>query len=232
MLFSLTISIVVLNLSLGFPILIQSRKDIGAKVFFLTTVVFSILTYVNYQSLTVAPVESLFWIRAVMFFAALHVFLYFVFVHSFSRDKEKWFTLNKRTFFSIMSLLSILWITISPFLFQGVHVSEKGRTEVIPGTLLPVFALWLIGILLVSIHKVWKMYTVSTGNEKEQWKYLLVGTSITYSTLILFNFVLSSFFNNSFFVQFTPLFSLPVVVAVAYAVVRHNLFSIKINQLF
>ena len=228
MLFPLTISIIVLNLSLGLPILLQSRRDAAARVFFAIIFVFSLLTYVNYRSLTVAPVESLFWIRLVMFFAATHVFFFFVFVHYFERKEAQFTRFSKRTVGSLVSFFLILFLTLSPFLFKGVSISETGRTDVVPGVFLPLFALWLVSVLFLSIQKVWRMYKSADGNARAQWQFLLIGTATSYIALFIFNFVFSSFLNNSYFVQFTPLFSLPVVIAVGYAVVRHSLFNIKI----
>jgi signal transduction histidine kinase len=54
------------------------------------------------------------------------------------------------------------------------------------------------------------------------------GSFTTYFALIIFNFFFAGVLRDASFVKYTPLYSLPIVVATGYAIIRHNLFNIKV----
>ncbi|OGZ05143.1 MAG: hypothetical protein A2845_02380 [Candidatus Lloydbacteria bacterium RIFCSPHIGHO2_01_FULL_49_22] len=223
---SLTIAIIILNLSLGLAILVQSKRGVDAGVFFLITLAFSALTIANYLSLTTDPNVALYWVRAEMFIAAWHTFLFFVFVHAFAKSHFE-YSLKHSLIFTVPFII-ILVISVSPYLFSAVALNKNGLVETIPGNLFPVFALWLLGTMFLSMRRVVINFRSSTGTLRSQWKYLLIGSCSTYLLLIIFNFILGGFLQNTRFLAYTPIFSLPILFATAYAIVKHNLFDIKV----
>ena len=224
---SLTIAIIVINLSIGITPLLQARRDIGAITFFLITFVFSLLSLANYLSLTKDMSVALYWIRIEMLLAAWHTFLFFVFVHVFTKQAilYAW----KRIVLHVFLFLVIVLISSSSYLFSGIIANEaSGELELLPGMLFPVFAIWLLAVITLSLKKLVRMYQESEGAQRKQWKFLLLGSSMTYSMLIIFNFIFAGIFHISFFLKYTPLFSLPIIVATAYAIIKHNLFNMKV----
>jgi signal transduction histidine kinase len=232
----LTIALIVLNLFLGGSILIRTKKDMGATIFFLITCVFSLLSVANEYSLPgeiISPypfllrIDALHWLRFEMFLAAWHTFLFFVFVHVFTRPKYSYSWPRSTVVFAIFAC--VLVISLSPLLFSGISLNDAtGQTEPHPGPLFGVYALWLFVTMVLSIRQIAVMYKKSTGAERMQWKYIAGGAVATYLALIVFNFVFAGVFQNTYFVKYTPLFSIPIMVATAYAIIRHNLFNIKV----
>ncbi len=224
---SLTIVIIVLNLSLGVAILLQGRRDLSAAVFFFITFVFSLLSYANYESLTLDPKQALFWLRIEMFLAAWHTFLFFTFVHLFTKERYPYNVRHSVAF--LLPFVAILWLTLSPYLFADMTVHPASNAlEAVPGKFFPLFALWLFTTMALSMYYVISSFRKSTGTEREQWRYLLVGSFATYLSLILFNFVFAGILHNTTFLKYTPLYSLPIVIATAYAIIKHNLFDLKL----
>lgn len=224
---SLTLFIIVLNLSLGVAIILQPKRSFDAITFFFITLAFSLLSVANYFALTENLDKALYWIRFEMFFAAIHTFLFFVFVHIFT--KESYSYSIKRSFIFGLLFILILLISLSPYLFNGVTFNTKtNSTETLPGALFPFYAIWLFGTMFLSMRKVIKTYRQSSGTLRAQWKYMLYGSFTTYLALIIFNFVFAAFFHNTAMLKYTPLYSLPIVIATAYAIINYNLFSMKI----
>ncbi len=224
---SLTLFIIVLNLSLGVAILLQTKRSFDAATFFFITLAFSLLSAANYFAITTNLDKALYWIRFEMFFAAIHTFLFFVFVHIFTKESYPYSL--KRSLVFAGAFLVILWISLSPYLFSGIELSTATNSvETLPGKFFPIYAFWLFGTMLLSMRKVVKTYKHSEGTLREQWKYMLYGSFTTYLALIIFNFVFAAFFHNTTMLKYTPLYSLPIVIATAYAIINHNLFNMKI----
>ncbi len=224
---SFTIALIVLNLSLGVAILIQGRRETSAIIFFLITLVFSLLSFVNYHSLTSSLGTALYWVRFEMFLAACHAFLFFVFVNVFGNETFGFYA--KRILLYCTPFILILNITLSPLLFSGVSLDpDTGGINTIPGKLLPVFGLWLLVTMVLSMRKVANMYKKSEGVHRHQWRSIFIGTFATYFLLIFCNFILAGIFQYTNLLKYTPLYSLPIIVATAYAIIKHGLFNIKV----
>lgn len=225
--FSATLALVVLNLSLGGAIVFRAYRDRGAIIFFLITLVFSFLSIANYFSLSNDPNTALFWIRIEMFLAAWHTFLFFAFVHLFGKSGYPYTTARSLVF--IIPFAAMLYISISPHLFSGIEVNAAtGSMETSIGYLFPLFAFWLLGTMLLSMITVVRTFLASSGVGREQWRWLLTGAFATYTMLILSNFIFAGILHNTDYLKYTPLYSVPIMVAIAYAVVKHELFNIKV----
>ncbi|OGZ07388.1 MAG: hypothetical protein A2762_04920 [Candidatus Lloydbacteria bacterium RIFCSPHIGHO2_01_FULL_54_11] len=123
----------------------------------------------------------------------------------------------------------VLGLTLSPYLFADMTVSPiNDELEAVPGKLFPIFALWLFSTMALSVYKVISTFRKSVGLERQQWKYLLIGSFATYLSLVLFNFIFAGILHNTTFLKYTPLYSLPIVIATAYAIIKHNLFDLKL----
>lgn len=223
----LTIAVVVLNLSLGLAILIEGKKDLSAIIFFFITLAFSLLSILNFYSLTATPDQAIHFVRFVMFVAAWHTFLFFVFVHLFTIQKFPYSLQRVMAFF--VPFLVVITLSLSPYVFSSISIDPvTGDTISHPGKLIGIYGLWVLVTIILSMRHVLIMYQQSVGSRKLQWKYLAVGSFATYLALIVFNFIFAGFLGNTFFIKFTPFFSLPIIVATAYAIMKHNLFNIKI----
>jgi signal transduction histidine kinase len=226
--FSLTTVIIVLNLALGLAILSQAKKDLGAIIFFFITLAFSLLLVANFLTLTsIDLTKALYWVRVQMFFAAIHTFLFFIFVHVFTKPEFPYSL--KRSAVFLIPFVVVLGISLTPLVFSNIIVSAKtGELETIPGTLFGLYAFWLLGTMILSMRHVFVMYRKSEGMQRIQWRFMVGGSFATYFALIICNFFFAGILRNTYFIKYTPLFSLPIIAATAYAIIKHNLFNIKV----
>ncbi|MBA3723764.1 MAG: hypothetical protein H0W89_02605 [Candidatus Levybacteria bacterium] len=190
------------------------------------TVIFALWTVANYFSLnSPTPEGTLFWIRAVMFITApLGPVLYF-FIKAFPNKELQ---INKKFLNAIVVLtLLVQGLAFTPLLFSGVTIVGSQITPT-PGPAIILFAILFIGLPIAGIWEVIKKYKRSAGIEKQQLKFLVFGISVTFSLLILTNFIFVVLFNLSDFVIYGPIFSIIFVGLIFYAIVKHRLLAIRL----
>ena len=59
-------------------------------------------------------------------------------------------------------------------------------------------------------------------------KFIFVGSIITFSLILAFNFILPVFFNELRYIPLAPVFIFPFIAFTAYAIYRHKFLDIKI----
>lgn len=221
----LTTITIVSSLALGILVYFRGNKQLNNKVFLFLCLVITLWALVNYFSLHPVFADELFWIRLVLFFAALLMFSFFLFVYIFPQNKIK---ISKMKFY-ILTAISVLVsiLTLTPYVFTGL---ETENNEIIPisGFLMPIFGVTIFIFLFLGIYRIFKDYRLSKGIEKLQWKFILFGFFIMLSLLIITQFILTVFFQNTSFINFGPLFTLPFIISSTYAIIKHNLLNIKV----
>lgn len=221
----LTTITIVSSLALGILVYFRGNKQLNNKVFLFLCLVITFWAFVNYFSLHPLFLNNLFWIRLVLFFAALLMFSFFSFVHIFPENKIK---ISKAKFY-VLAALSFLAaaLTLTPYVFTGLEIENN---EIIPrpGSLMPIFGITVFILLFLGIYRVFKDYRLSKGIEKIQWKFILFGFFTMLFLLILTQFILTVFFQNTNFINFGPLFTLPFIILSTYAIIKHNLLNIKV----
>ncbi|MEK7612102.1 MAG: ATP-binding protein [Patescibacteria group bacterium] len=209
---------------LGSIVYFHDRKSFSNVLFFLISLSTVFWSLANYFSLNFDPERVLFWIRMVLFFAAPHAVLFSLFAHNFPNSK---ILIDKKILISSLVLLVLtMAATLSPFVFSNVEF-DGNRVVPIPGPLMPLFALVVLGSLISGIFLIIKKYVKAKSSEKMQWRMMLIGVLTSYLFLIVTNFVLVIFFKNTSFVIFGPLYMLPTIIGMTYAILRHRLLNVK-----
>ncbi len=224
--FSVTIAIVG-NLILGFIVFFSRKKSATSVLFLLLTIsisLWSLVNFLSYQNADPATVAVL--VRLVMFFAVPIGTLFLFFTYTFPHDK---FAVRKEYAAVLISYsIFVMIATLTPLIFSQVNVSTGSAPEpvIAPGILMfiiiPVLAI-LLGILLLA-----KRTLQSPPDTKKQYRLFSAGASIMFGLILIFNFLLPSFFNNSRFIPFSAIFTLPFVAFTAYAIFKHHLLNLKI----
>ena len=209
---------------MGILVYFHDQKSVSSRLFFFMSLSTVLWSLANYFSLNAGSNLLLFWIRMVLFFAAPHAVLFFLFIYNFPGRNLK---MQKLPFGSMLFLLALtMGATLSPFVFSRVDIIQNQAIPIV-GPLMPLFALLVIGSLVFGLILILKKYIEARDVERTQWKYMLVGVSLSYFLLITTNFLLVVMFSNTYFVTFGPLFMLPAVLGMGYAIMRHRLFNIK-----
>jgi len=214
---------------LGFVIFFNNRKSITGKTFLffsLLTIFWSTFNYLNYQT---QNTEIAFWfLRISGFFAVWHAFSFFQLFFVFSEEKKVFSKWYRFLLVPITAITSI--ITLTPLVFSQIEkVSLNGRIlEVENGPGIALFGLVVTAFVITGIILLVRKLVKSSGLQKKQFKIITIGTIITFSLLIIFNFIFPAILNNSKYISLGALFIFPLVFSVSYAILRHHLFNIKV----
>jgi signal transduction histidine kinase len=210
---------------MGIIVYFHNRKSATNQLFFLMSLSSVLWSLANYFSLAGESRLLIFWVRAVIFFAAPHAVLFLLFIANFPSEK---LTIKRPLFASIIALLVLVMAaSISPFVFKDIEMIN-GRSVPVPGPLMPFFGFIVIGSLLSAITLIIKKYSKAKETEKRQWRSMLVGVAISYILLTVTNFIFVIVWGNTYFIKLGPLMMLPAVFGMGYAILRHNLLNVKV----
>ncbi len=213
---------------LGLVVFVHDRKSVTNKIFIVHSAIATVWALVNYQSIVADLSNAIYWIRLVIFFAALHVSLFYIFIKNFP-NKE--YVIKRRETIFFLILIGILaFLTLTPFVFeQAIFDSASHSIIPMPGKLIPFFALTLVSIVIASLIVLVRRYLDKNDNaNKSELVVIGLGLSVTYILLITFVFLQVILFKNSRFVPYSSLFILPTFIGVAYAIMRYQIFNIKV----
>jgi signal transduction histidine kinase len=84
-----------------------------------------------------------------------------------------------------------------------------------------------VGSVLAGFYFLVKKSIQSTGLERTQARYLLIGALIMFTLIIALNFIGVAFLRQSSLATYGPLFTLPFVGMTAYTIIRHRLLDIR-----
>lgn len=160
-----------------------------------------------------------------MAIAVVQSISFFLFIHTFPREK---IILKTKYLVSIILLgLATIIISFTPFLFSDVVIEDGQRSPIVaPGMIL--FLITAVGSLLLGFIFLIIRYRKETGVIKIQFKYILLGTSLMFIFILIFNFFLVVFFKISDFVNYGPFFVLPFIFVTTYAIIRYRFMDIRI----
>lgn len=226
----MTLAIILLtaciNLLLGLISYLKNPNSATNRLLTGLTVIFAAWTVANYFSLNSPTADAtLFWIRAVMFITAPLGPTLYIFIKVFPSQQ---LVMNKTLLHILIGLTLLVQIlAFTPLIFSGVTISGSQITPTpAPGIIL--FAILFMGLPIAGIFEIFKKYRVSTGVERQQLKFLVFGISVTFTLLIITNFVFVVLFKLSNLVIFGPIFSLIFVGMIFYAIIKHRLLAIRL----
>jgi hypothetical protein len=131
--------------------------------------------------------------------------------------------------------LSVLFAILSAFTplidkLEVVGSGVAGRHETIYSPLFLPYALHIVGLLVATVYEAFKGSRLLVRHHQRRDQLLLLGWGIlaTGTIGLVSNVVLPYVFGNFQWIDFGPLSTLLFLSAVAYAVVRHELFDIRV----
>lgn len=213
------------NISLALVVLRYSVHKMANYLFafFVLSQIFWITA--NYFSFTVEDVNSLWLARFVLFSATFHTFSFFWFIHSFLAKKK--IVTKKKILLTLGSLFIVSVLTLSPYVFSHLEQNSEGIFVPQPGWAMPVFALFVAGYIAAGIVSFYRKYSVASGIEKVQWRFLAFGLLLTFLLVVVFSFLSVVIFKDLSTVKFGHLYTLPFVILTSYAMIKHRLLDIR-----
>lgn len=165
----------------------------------------------------------IFRVRLVFCSAAFIPFTFFFFSSIFPDLEEK----------HIDRYLTILFFSISIFfvVFSSKNVDsvffDKNTPYIKHGKLFPLFWLYFISCMAYSLYNLYKKSINYYGIKRLQIQYVFLGVALSVFLGVVTNFTLP-LLNIWHAEMYVPLVSIPIPVAVAYAIVRYHLMDISV----
>ncbi|MDP3954044.1 MAG: ATP-binding protein [bacterium] len=214
---------------LGITVFFNNQKSITNKAFLffsMATVFYGTVNYAVYH--VSSPVVSLFLLRATLFFAVWHAFSFFLLFYVFPEESAVVSPIHKFITSSITGAVSLL--TLTPAVLSGIkELSPEGvilKADNGPG--IAVFGVWVLYLVISGIYFLVKKMIMANERRKKQFKQVAIGTVITFSLLIVFNFIFPALLDNSGYVPLGALFMFPFIGFTFYAIARHGMLDIKV----
>lgn len=217
------------TLILGVVVFISNRGSVTNKAFLffsITTVVWSLLNYLSYQ--TFSPEVILWILRFVMFLAVWHSFSIFTLFYVSPYEKIQFSRWYKFILLPVVVLVSLF--TLTPLVFNRIAemAITGGAAKVINGPGIAVFGLSVIGLITSGFVLLVRKILNKKDAERRQLALLLIGALTFVIFLIIFNFILPAFFDNPNFIPLSAIFIFPYVAFTSYAILKHGLFNVKV----
>ncbi len=217
---------VIANALLAYVVYSQAPESATNRFFFLLSLITTVWFILMYSSVQPSLLRvSLSLIRGTIVVAAPMSLLFFFLSYSIPSPT---FTLASRyKWLSILATVCVMLIGAAPFAFIGVQAID-GKPNPIPGPgLLPfillstVFSIAAVAVLIRKLRR-------SQGREHQQLGLIMSGMALMVGFIMGTILIPVVFFENNTFVAFAPLYILLFLSATAFAIMKYQLFNVKV----
>lgn len=211
---------------LGFTVFLKNKKSWTSRLFFTLSLLIEAYIVVNFLSLhPPTPGSQLLWIRVVMFVCSFIGPTLLLLAATFPGDE---FKLKKRYLFPILALMTLsASASLSNLVFKSLEYSG-GQALPVPGPGIPIFFMDFVGLFLLSFIVLIFKYRKSSGQEKSQNFYFILGVIATFSFMAISTVIFVVILKTSAAVFLGPLSSVILMLFISYAIFKYGLFHIKI----
>jgi len=212
----------VFTFSLGLLVFINSSKKSSNKEFFYFTTMLAGWTIVNiFANITAELNMALFWARSTVVFGALAV--YYLLLFSFYFPIE-----NKVTEFKKIALfVPTLILVVLSQTELNISSATAYAAEIKTGLVYTIFVLYLLVYTTWSIVSIVKSLRKTHGKQREQAMYLLAAIISLAAPSVIIAGILPVV-GITQLASITPIFIIPMVAIMTYAMLRHQLMDIRL----
>lgn len=166
-----------------------------------------------------------FLARLGIFFAAPTSAMFFLFAHTFPYEKVQ---LSRRVLAVVVgATVAMMALNLSPYAFLNAEIVNESVSPKVGLGLIPFTVLSTLFSVLAIYYLVRKLRKAK-GDERRQFRLVLLGISLMLFFVTATILVPIVVFNSGFFVVFAPLYALIFLGMTAYAIVRHQLFRVRV----
>ncbi len=213
---------------LGTLTFVKDRKSWTNRLFGILALLIDTYIVVNYLSLhppQATPESQLFWIRIVMFVCSFIGPTLLLLVINFP---GRLFLLKNKFLIPLLSLMCLsAGASLSNLVFESIGY-PNGSPVPVPGAGIVIFALDFVGLFLVSFGVLIYKYRKAVDQEKAKLLLFLLGVLFTFTFMGVFTVVAVVLFKTSSGVFFGPISFVILSSFVAFAIIKHGLFNIKV----
>jgi signal transduction histidine kinase len=214
---------------LGFTVYFNNRRGITNKSFLFCAVITILYSLANYFQYQILEVSTAFWIlKLTIFFAVWHAFSFFNLFYVFPEESLVFSKSYRYLLLPITALVSLTALT--PLVFNKVlEVSPSGSiSKVENGPAIALFGIFVMSLVISGIVVLIKKTIKAKGEQRKPFKFVALGAFITFSLILVFNFIFPAILDNSRFVPLAPVFFFPFVALTSYSIIKHRLFHLRL----
>jgi signal transduction histidine kinase/MFS family permease len=215
---------VLANLILAAIVLVKNAQRPVNRQFAILALSIALWETVNYISLHPFGFDQLTWVRLTLATAAIMSLALVLLANVFPDGKPRYKSLAK---FITPLGIGVALIALSPWLFTRLDY-VNGEAQPVAGPAMAVFMPFVIGTLVTSIVALVAKYRHLKGITKRHVLHALFGITLTFSLLIIFNFLVVVAFHSTAFLLLSPLIILIFTVSFFYGIARYRLFDIRL----
>jgi len=213
-----------LDLALGVVILAKNYREFVNRLFFYFSVLMACWIFTNLMvTLSTTAVTGLVWYRLTYVTAAPMIYFLYLFTCSFPNI----FVKNKYLLYlPVVPTLLVALASLTPWVIRSVDISD-GNFSFTNGPGFYAFVIFAVALVFASLGVLVKQRQLSSGIVRQQVKYIFVGIALGSIFALLTDLVLP-------LVGFDRLANtgsvgvIALSVGIAYAIVRAQLFDIKV----
>ena len=220
----LVISIVT-NFIIGLFVLFKNPRSLTNRLFALLSVSLIGWTIANYISINTQSYSQIFDAVLVVFlFVILQNTSYLLLIANFPHKR---LSIPKAPVLVYLGL-SILTVAMlfSGYIFKGYEISSNS-INLVPNIGMPLFILQATISIFGGLYLLLRRIKKSTGNLRQQYRLLFYSSVFLLVFIPLTNFILPLLLNETFFVVFSPLYTLVFAALIGYAIIAQKLFDIR-----
>ncbi len=164
-------------------------------------------------------------IRLTIFLAAPMSMLFFLLARTLPGES---LGISKRNLFVAVFFTAVTMVlAVSPYAFTGIQMIN-GTVNPIAGPGLLPFAILSTVFSVSAVFTLVRKFRKSSGVEKEQFRFVMFGVLTMLGLIILTIFIPVTVFKVNTFAGFTPFYTLIFLALTAYAIVKLQLFNLKV----
>ncbi|MEK7072588.1 MAG: histidine kinase N-terminal 7TM domain-containing protein, partial [Patescibacteria group bacterium] len=168
---------------------------------------------------------GLLWARLTIVIAAPMSMMFLILSHTIPNEKLQF---KRRIFVTIIIVTTLVSIiNFSRYAIIGLDIKDGSSNPITGVGMLP-FGILSTFFSLGAIYFLIKKFRNSSEVIKRQIKVVLLGIMIMLSLVISTILLPVVIFQNDFFVRLAPVYTLAFLGATAYAIVKYQLFNIKV----
>lgn len=226
----LTVGVVVAStILLGISAYLSDTKSWTNRMFFLfalSTAAWGIVNYFSYQF--AGATETLWLTRGILFFAIWQAYFLYLLFEAFPASEHP--ILSTRSILLLGAVSATSLLTMSPLVFTSTigSIRTAGVAVITPGPGMIIFGVLAVGLVIRAVYILFRKTRATPVARRSSYNLILTGVAVTFALVITFNFIMATAFSDPRFVPFGALFMFPLIIAIGYAILRHNVFNIKV----